>query len=179
MSSFLMYGSPTRIFGPAIKEICTGSSLVATSHRTASRALVWSSSTEQLMICATSSLEKSRPAFSADSLIILRALTVYSGEHTALSTTPSPISPASRSPTAGELIQSRQRLRHHNRPAQTNDLRRSESKILRRQSDGCQRAHRIAHQLDGLGKKSHLKTALLRLPHDIGHFLGIGKLTVA
>jgi hypothetical protein len=57
-----MYGSPTRILGAAIKEICTGSSLVATSQRTASSAFLWSSSIEQLMIWATSNFEKSRPA---------------------------------------------------------------------------------------------------------------------
>ena len=54
---------------------------------------------EQLMICATKNLEKSRPACCADSLIIFSALTVYSGEQTALSMTPSPTAPASFKPT--------------------------------------------------------------------------------
>src|SRR5258706_2111044 len=40
MSSLRIYGSPTFIFGAAIKEICTGSSFVATSQRTASSAFL-------------------------------------------------------------------------------------------------------------------------------------------
>src|SRR5918992_1338474 len=78
----------------------------------------------------------------------------------------------------GQFVQRRQRLRHYYRTAQANDLRSAELEFFRRQPDRSKRADRIAHQLDGLGKKGHFKAALLSLLHDFGHLFSIGKLAV-
>ena len=74
--------------------------MLATSQRTASTAASWLSSTEQTTSCATWKSFQERPASAAAWRTIRSALTVYSGEQTALSRTPSPIRPAIFKPVA-------------------------------------------------------------------------------
>ena len=84
-----------------------------------------------------------------------------------------------RHATARELVQASQALGHHHRTAQAHDLGRAQDQSLRRQTDGRERRYGIAHQLNGLRKKTHLVTALFRLLHEACQLSHVRKLAVS